>query len=105
MPAPSALPPTSPHQAQTVGQETGERAWPFPMDPDYDQALESELADIKQCTLETEADHIPATRFLSRFVPKGIPWLHLDLAPARRKGGWATSPARSPASVCVWPLG
>ncbi len=75
------------HHTQALGRETGERVWPFPMDADYDQALESEVADIKQCALETEADHILAARFLSRFVPKDISWLHLDLAPARRKGG------------------
>ncbi len=79
-------------RARRVGQETGERAWPFPMDTDYDEALESEVADIKQCTLDTEADHILAARFLSRFVPDDLPWLHLDLAPATRKGGLAHVP-------------
>ncbi len=79
-------------RARRAGAKTGERAWPFPMDPDYDEALESEVADIKQCTLDTEADHILAARFLSRFVPDGLPWLHLDLAPATRKGGLAHVP-------------
>jgi len=73
--------------ARRAGADTGERAWPFPMDPDYDEALESEVADIKQCTLDTRADHILAARFLSRFVPEDLPWLHLDLAPATRQGG------------------
>ncbi len=77
------------------GEETGERAWPFPMDPDYDEALESDVADIKQCTLDTAADHILAARFLSRFVPDGLPWLHLDLAPATRKGGLAHVPTEA----------
>ena len=36
-----------------------------------------------------KGDHILAARFLSRFVPKSIPWLHLDLAAGTRHGGLA----------------
>jgi leucyl aminopeptidase len=66
--------------------------WPFPTDADFDKALESEVADIKQCTLDGEADHILAARFLNRFVDAKIPWLHLDLASASNKGGLAHIP-------------
>ncbi len=76
-----------------VGRTSGERVWPFPTDEDFDRELKSEVADIKQCTLEGEADHILAARFLSRFVPAGIPWLHLDLAAARSRGGLAHIPS------------
>jgi hypothetical protein len=31
----------------------------------------------KQCTLDGEADHILAARFLKRFVDD-MPWLHVD---------------------------
>ena len=48
--------------------------------------LESKIADIKQCTLEGEADHILAARFLNRFVGD-IPWLHMDLSASSNKGG------------------
>ncbi len=75
-----------------AGRASGERVWPFPMDPDYDRALESEVADLKQCTLEGEADHILAARFLSRFVPRELPWIHLDLAAARAEGGLGAVP-------------
>src|SRR3569623_613808 len=75
-----------------TGVDTGERVWPFPSDSDYDEALESDIADIKQCTLEGEADHILAARFLRRFVDEQIPWLHLDLASASHKGGLAHIP-------------
>jgi leucyl aminopeptidase len=44
------------------------------------------VADIKQCTLEGEADHILAARFLKRFVADR-PWLHIDLSASRCKGG------------------
>lgn len=75
-----------------AGRSSGERVWPFPLDEDYDKELESEMADIKQCTLTGEADHILAARFLSRFVRNEVPWLHLDLAGANHKGGLAHIP-------------
>ncbi len=75
-----------------AGVDSGERVWPFPTDPDYDKALESDIADVKQCSLEGEADHILAARFLNRFVDEKIPWLHLDLASASHKGGLAHVP-------------
>lgn len=72
-----------------AGRASGERVWPFPMDADYDEALESKVADIKQCLIEGQGDHILAARFLSRFVGKDIPWVHLDMCPADREGGLA----------------
>ncbi len=72
--------------AVSVGKQCGERLCAFPMDDDYEAALESKVADIKQCTLDGEADHILATRFLKRFV-NGIPWLHMDLSASRCEGG------------------
>ena len=75
----------------TAGRESGERVWPFPMDEDFEQALESQVADIRQCTLEGEADHILAARFLNRFV-KDTPWMHVDLSAGNHKGGLAHIP-------------
>lgn len=72
--------------ALAAGEASGERVVAFPMPEDYDTALESEVADVKQCTLEGEADHILAARFLQRFVGDR-PWLHLDLSASRCKGG------------------
>lgn len=72
-----------------AGQASGERVWPFPFDADYDKFIESSVADVKQCAMDGEADHIVAARFLSRFVQNDSPWIHLDLAAANRKGGLA----------------
>ncbi len=72
--------------ARTAGIATGERVVAFPMPEDYDDALDSPVADVKQCTLESEADHILAARFLQRFVDDR-PWLHVDLSASRCKGG------------------
>jgi leucyl aminopeptidase len=74
------------HQASRAGAASGERIVVFPAPVDYDSALDSTVADIKQCTLDGEADHILATRFLSRFVGD-TPWLHVDLSAHVCKGG------------------
>ncbi|MHB1176578.1 MAG: M17 family metallopeptidase [Sulfuriferula sp.] len=66
-------------QAVAAGKVSGERMCAFPMDEDYEPALDSDIADIKQCTLDGDADHILAARFLNRFVDKR-PWLHVDLS-------------------------
>lgn len=73
-------------KALIAGKSSGERICAFPMDADYDAELESKIADIKQCTLEGDVDHILAARFLSRFVGD-IPWLHMDLSANSNKGG------------------
>jgi leucyl aminopeptidase len=70
-----------------AGRESGERVWTFPFDADFDSDLESKVADILQCATEGKGDHILAARFLSRFVPREIPWAHLDLSSATRTGG------------------
>lgn len=74
-------------QAVQAGQQSGERLCAFPMDDDYEPALDSKVADIKQCTLDGEADHILAARFLKRFLEHDVPWLHVDLSASRCEGG------------------
>ena len=48
--------------------------------------LPSTIADVKQCTLDGEADHILAARLLQRFTGKR-PWIHVDLSAHSCKGG------------------
>ena len=74
---------------EAAGSSSGERVWCFPMDADFDTDLESSVADVLQCATEGKGDHILAARFLSRFVPKDIAWLHIDLAAGSRHGGLA----------------
>jgi leucyl aminopeptidase len=62
------------------------------MDDDYDELLKSDIADIKQCAVESAGDHILGARFLNRFVPKTIPWVHVDLSACQHKGGLAHIP-------------
>ncbi|MEN6586256.1 MAG: leucyl aminopeptidase family protein, partial [Sulfuricella sp.] len=73
--------------ALAAGKSSGERVNAFPLDSDYEEGLDSQIADIKQCTMEGEADHILAARFLMRFIENDTPWLHMDLSASNCKGG------------------
>lgn len=73
-------------QLALAGEHCGERVMAFAMPDDYDSALESRVADVKQCTLDGEADHTLAARFLNLFIGD-TPWLHVDLSAAGCKGG------------------
>lgn len=77
---------------QQTGRDSGERVWCFPLDADFDGEIDSQIADIMQCSLDNKGDHILAARFLSRFVAEGIPWVHFDLSAAEHKGGLAHIP-------------
>lgn len=70
-----------------AGRASGERVWSFPLDEDFDADLESKVADVLQCAVDGKGDHILATRFLNHFVPREIPWAHVDLSAATRSGG------------------
>jgi leucyl aminopeptidase len=74
-------------KAVGAGNAAGERIVAFPYDDDYESDLDSDIADIKQCTLEGGADHIHAARFLGKFIENDVAWLHTDLSSANRKGG------------------
>ena len=73
-------------RALDAASASGERICVFPMDDDYDDALDSPVADVKQCTLEGGADHILAARLLKRFTDDR-PWIHMDLSGSSCKGG------------------
>ena len=75
------------YKAVAMGATVGERVCAFPFDEDYDEEIESSIADVKQCTLEGGADHVHAARFLAKFVENNTPWLHVDLSSYSRKGG------------------
>ena len=79
--------------AVEAGRACGERVWPFPMDDDFDESLESRVADVLQCSVDNDGDHILAARFLQRFVPGEIPWLHIDLSASHNKGGLGHVPS------------
>lgn len=89
--------------AVACGDEAGERLCLFPLDEDYEAALESKVADVKQCTMEGDADHILAARFLKRFVGERA-WLHLDLSAARCEGGLGAISSETTGFGVLWGL-
>lgn len=76
-----------------AGEQCGERVWPFPYEDDYDEDLQSKVADTLQCRTTGPGDHIYAARLLGRFVDKDIGWVHVDMASSgTHKGGLAHIP-------------
>ncbi|MBI3897728.1 MAG: leucyl aminopeptidase family protein [Gammaproteobacteria bacterium] len=75
-----------------AGDASGERVWPFPLPADFAEVLKSDVADVKQCTIDSEADHILAALFLKRFLNHDPDWIHVDLAAGNHKGGLAHIP-------------
>jgi len=73
----------------------GERAWPLPLDADFEDMIQSKVADFKNTPQTRYGGAIAAGKFLEQFVD-GVPWVHLDIAgpawadhdtPARDAGG------------------
>lgn len=78
---------------ELAGRDSGERVWNFPMDDDYDSDLESSVADVLQCSMDGKGDHILAARFLNRFVPPTVPWIHVDMSASNHRGGLGHVPS------------
>ena len=57
----------------------GEGAWRMPLAQVYDDMLKSPKADMKNIG-GRPAGSVTAAQFLQRFVRKGLPWVHLDIA-------------------------
>ena len=70
-----------------AGSAAAERIVAFPYEEDMDCDLDSDIADIKQCTLEGGGDHMLAARFMGKFIENDVAWLHADLSSTNRKGG------------------
>ncbi len=75
-----------------TGRHCGERVWPFPIGSEFLEELQSETADIKQCSIKGLGDHILGASFLAEFVEDDTPWIHIDLAAGNHKGGLAHIP-------------
>ena len=59
-------------------EESGERAWQFPMDDEYKQQYKSDVADIKN-TGGRDAGSITGAQIIGEFAD-GAAWVHLDIA-------------------------
>jgi leucyl aminopeptidase len=62
-----------------AGLASGDKLWRFPLSPVYDKLIDSPIADMKN-TGPRYGGSITAAQFLQRFIDKGTPWSHLDIA-------------------------
>jgi leucyl aminopeptidase len=70
-----------------TGQACGERVWPFPIGKEFLEELQSDVADLQQCSVKGSGDHILAGSFLAEFIENDVPWVHMDLSASNHKGG------------------
>ena len=66
-------------QLTAAGTTTGDKLWRLPIGPAYDKLIDSPIADIKNVG-PRPAGSITAAQFLHRFIKKGTPWAHCDIA-------------------------
>ncbi|MBF0348617.1 MAG: leucyl aminopeptidase [Magnetococcales bacterium] len=64
---------------ERIGRRVGEKLWPLPLFPGYQELLKSPVADMKNVG-GRDAGAITGGCFLSRFVDREIPWAHIDIA-------------------------
>ncbi len=83
-------------QLLEAGTAVHDPLWRLPLWDGYDDMLKSDIADMVNAPDGGFAGAITAALFLRRFVPAGVPWVHLDTfawrpvaKPARPKGGEA----------------
>ena len=63
-----------------AGDGVGELVWRMPLAAGFGEVLESDIADIRQCSEGTrQPDACHAAAFLARFAGS-MPWVHLDIA-------------------------
>ena len=66
-------------QLIAAGEVSGDKLWRMPLGAAYDKLIDSPIADMKNVG-PREGGSITAAQFIQRFVDKGTPWAHLDIA-------------------------
>ncbi len=66
-------------QLSAAGTPVGEAVWRMPLGEAYDKQIKSDIADMKNVG-GRPGGSITAAQFIQRFVNKGRPWAHLDIA-------------------------
>lgn len=62
-----------------AGSKTGDELWRMPLNDAYREMIKSDVADMKNIG-GRDGGSSSAAAFLSRFIEKGTPWAHLDIA-------------------------
>jgi leucyl aminopeptidase len=82
--------------ALSCGNTVADPLWRLPLWRPYRKLLESYVADFANAGASRHAGAITAALFMERFIPEGMPWLHLDTyswndgdRPGRPRGGEA----------------
>jgi leucyl aminopeptidase len=82
--------------ALACGNAVADPLWRLPLWRPYRKLLDSYLADFANAGASRHAGAITAALFMERFIPEGLPWLHLDTyawndgdRPGRPRGGEA----------------
>jgi leucyl aminopeptidase len=70
------------------------------MNDAYDKLLDSPIADMKNSG-GRDAGSITGAQFLQRFVKKGLPWAHLDIAGVSWQGKGKSTPSKGPTAFGV----
>ncbi len=82
---------------EECGERTGDKVWTMPLDDEYDELINTEIADMKNIG-SIGAGSITAACFLKRHVNK-TPWAHLDIAGVT----WLNTPTyTSPSGASGW---
>lgn len=79
-----------------LGKHYQDPLWQLPLHDEYHHQLESDIADLLNCSTSSFGGAITAALFLEAFVSQEIDWLHVDLMgwnlrkrPGRPRGGEA----------------
>ncbi len=72
-------------QIEESGKKTGETVWRLPVSTQYDEMINSDIADMKNVGSGRGAGSTTAAQFLHRFIGK-TPWVHLDIAGVAWRG-------------------
>lgn len=62
-----------------AGKASGDAVWRMPLGAAYDKLIDSPIADMKNVG-PRGAGSTTAAQFLQRFIAKGTPWAHCDIA-------------------------
>ena len=73
-----------------AGDASGDKLWRMPLGPAYDKLIDSPIADMKNVG-PREGGSITAAQFIQRYVDKGTPWAHLDIAGM----AWSSKPGQT----------
>ncbi len=65
--------------AMRAGYTSGDPSWQLPLFPAYNAMLQSDFADVLNCSPVRYAGGITAALFLQNFVENDLPWLHMDM--------------------------